>query len=147
MNRFRNWLLRFMSGRYGTDALGKFTVILYLILVVLQMFLLRTPFMLGIGSWIYNSVLLLLLSWSVFRMFSRNISARSAENRRFLSIKNGVKKFFYLRKRMWKDRKTHVYKKCPHCKCVLRLPKRKGDHSVNCPKCGKAFRVKISRGA
>ena len=79
-----------MSGRYGTDALGKFTVILYLILVVLQMFLLRTPFMLGIGRWIYNSVLLLLLAWSVFRMLSRNISARSAENRRFLSIHNGV---------------------------------------------------------
>ena len=104
MNRFRNWLVRFMSGRYGSDALGKFTMITYL---------------------------------------SRNIVARSRENRRFLSIKNGIKKFFWLRKQMWKDRKTHVYKKCPHCKSVLRLPRRKGDHGVTCPKCKKVFRVKI----
>ena len=58
-----------MSGRYGTDALGKFTVILYLILVVLQMFLLRTPFMLGIGRWIYNSVLLLFGFSHVFAQY------------------------------------------------------------------------------
>lgn len=143
MNRFRNWLVRFMSGRYGSDALGKFTMITYLVLAFAQLFLVRTALMRGLGGWIWNAVLLLLFAWSVFRMLSRNIVARSRENRRFLSIKNGFKKFFWLRKQMWKDRKTHVYKKCPHCKSVLRLPRRKGDHGVTCPKCKKVFRVKI----
>ena len=111
MNRFRNWLVRFMSGRYGSDALGKFTMITYLVLAFAQLFLVRTPLMRGLGGWIWNAVLLLLFAWSVFRMLSRNIVARSRENRRFLSIKNGFKKFFWLRKQMWKDRKTHVQSK------------------------------------
>lgn len=143
MNRFRGWLARFMRGRYGPDQLGKFTLITYLVLALVQLFLIGTPFMRGIGGRICNAVLLLLFAWSVFRMLSRNIVARSKENRRFLSIKNGIKKFFWLRKQMWKDRKTHVYKKCPYCKSVLRLPKRKGDHGVTCPKCKRVFRVKI----
>ncbi len=97
----------------------------------------------GLGGWIWNAVLLLRFAWSVFRMLSRNIVARSRENRRFSFNKNGFKKFFWLRKQMWKDRKRTFTKMPALQKAFLRLPRRKGDHGVTCPKCKKVFRVKI----
>ena len=39
--------------------------------------------------------------------------------------------------------KEHCYKKCSKCKTVLRLPKQKGEHTVQCPKCRESFKVKI----
>ena len=48
-------------------------------------------------------------------------------------------------KTMFKDRKTHVFKKCPQCKAMIRLPKRKGSHEVICPKCGREFKIKCSK--
>ncbi|MFR2916862.1 MAG: hypothetical protein ACLTKQ_08005 [Acutalibacteraceae bacterium] len=43
----------------------------------------------------------------------------------------------------WAFRKTHVFKKCPGCKAVLRLPRKKGKHTVNCPHCHKNFTVHV----
>ena len=44
-----------------------------------------------------------------------------------------------------RDRKTHVYRRCPVCKNVLRLPREVGDHGVNCPVCHGHFSVKIKK--
>ena len=38
-----------------------------------------------------------------------------------------------------------MYKKCIHCKTVLRLPLKKGVHTVKCPNCKKRFEVKCRR--
>ena len=84
-----------------------------------------------------------LWAWSLFRMFSRKIYKRRAENEKFLKIWNPIKNKFRLMKNKRRDRKTHVYKKCPKCKAVLRLPKQKGKHTVRCPKCSERFDVKI----
>ena len=70
-----------------------------------------------------------------FRTMSRNIAKRRAENQKFCN-------FFKLRKNKFRDRKTHVYRKCPSCKAVLRLPKAKGKHTVSCPKCKNKFSVR-----
>ena len=53
-----------------------------------------------------------------------------------LAAELGIKGFFVLRKNKFRDRKTHVYRKCPHCKAQIRLPKVKGEHKCACPKCG-----------
>ena len=45
-------------------------------------------------------------------------------------------------KRKLTDRE-HVYKKCPHCRAQLRLPRKKGEHDVCCPRCKVTFSVKI----
>ena len=42
-----------------------------------------------------------------------------------------------------RDRKTHVYRRCPVCKTVLRLARTPGDKGVNCPSCRGHFSVKI----
>lgn len=39
--------------------------------------------------------------------------------------------------------KDHVYRICPSCKANIRLPKKKGTHTVRCPRCGVLFEVKI----
>ncbi|MBO7400949.1 MAG: hypothetical protein J6U75_07055, partial [Clostridia bacterium] len=61
----------------------------------------------------------------------------------FLSVWEKIKLFFVRIKNSFKDRKTHVYMKCPTCKAQLRLQRIKGEHGVKCPKCGAEFRVKI----
>lgn len=136
-NKLKNKLIRFMYGRYGNDNLNRTLVIVYLVLAVVGMFLH------GIAKTAVLAVSLVTVYFVFFRMFSKNIYKRSAENRRFLTFKANFKNFFALKKSMWRDRKTHSYKKCPYCKAVLRLPKKRGEHRVDCPKCKREFKVKI----
>ena len=132
--RLKEMLYRFMYGRYGNDALGNFLFILYIVIFVLNIFL--------------SSIILYLLSMATvffmfFRMFTRNITARSKENQKFLNIKNKFTSLFKNRHRRFKERKTHIYKKCPFCKATLRLPRKKGNHTCCCPKCNNSFKVTV----
>lgn len=131
---FRNWLYRFWDGRNGTDTLYRVTVWGILILSVVNLFL-RSLILLGVE--------LILLIWSCFRCFSKNIPARQRENRAFLRFFGAIRGWFVLQRNRIRDRKTHIYKKCPGCRRVLRLPKIKGRHTVCCPCCGKRFQVKV----
>ncbi len=134
MGKFSNGLARFFMGRYGNDTLNKFLMVLYLICVValtiLSLFIQSALFYL-IG-W---TVTIGIFVWSFYRTMSRNIYKRRRENERFCG-------FFKLRRNKFRDRKTHVYRKCPQCKAVLRLPKAKGKHFVNCPRCKNRFETK-----
>ncbi len=131
---FRERFFRFMSGRYGSDSLNRALLILYMILIVINLFL---------GSWILFILELALVIYLFFRMMSRNLYARRRENAWYCARVNRVKGFFRLRKQKRKDRKTHVFRKCPQCKNNLRLPKVKGSHTVKCPCCGNRFEIKI----
>ena len=132
--RFRERLERFMAGRYGSDQLNNLLLISVLIIIAVNLF---------VNSYIITFVYLALWGWSIFRSMSRNIYKRRAENEKFLKIWNPIKNSVKLARNKHRDRKTHVYKKCPKCKAVLRLPKQKGIHTVKCPKCSERFDVKI----
>lgn len=134
MGKFTNKMARFFYGRYGNDTLNKVLMGVYLALVIFTTIstLFIDSFAFSIICW---SITLSLLIWSFFRTMSRNIAKRRKENERFCG-------FFKLRRNKFRDRKTHVYKKCPSCKAVLRLPKAKGKHFVVCPKCKNRFQVK-----
>ena len=67
----------------------------------------------------------------------------AVENRAFLRFFGKIRGWFVLQKNRFRDRKTHIYRKCPGCRRTLRLPKIKGDHTVCCPCCGKKFQVKV----
>lgn len=134
MNKFRDKLLRFMQGRYGADELYRFSAAAAGILLILNLFVR------SFALWLFLTILLI---WMYFRAFSRNIGARQAENRKFLKLKGDVGRSFRIAKLRFKDRKTYCYKKCPVCKKMLRLPRRKGKHTVNCPQCKNDFNVKI----
>lgn len=123
-----------MYGRYGSDTLNKVLLWVYVvwILVLSIIMLFVDSVWLSLFYWVTS---LALVIWIIFRMFSRNITARRRENDRFCG-------FFKLWKNKRRDRKTHVYRKCPECKAVLRLPKSKGKHFVVCPRCKNRFKVK-----
>lgn len=119
---------RFMYGRYGTDQLNRFLLIVSLVGLLLGCF---RPL------WFFTIAALAILIWSYVRCFSRNIAKRQKENTAYLSVKNRIKGFFTLQKSKRRDRKTHRYFKCKHCKAVLRVPKGRGMIDITCPRCGK----------
>ena len=131
---FRDRLYRFLYGRYGMDELYKVLLLIFIVGFIANIF---------VGSLIFSIVLWLIWGFALFRMFSRNIAARRRENGVYLRFKGKITRFFSLRLRKWRERKTHVFKKCPHCKATVRLPRVKGKHGVNCPKCRRHFEVKI----
>ena len=95
-----------------------------------------------------NSLIITLMyisafAYSIFRVLSKNVYKRRAENATYIKLRGAFFDFFKLLASKWRDRKTHIYKKCPACKKTLRLPKRKGEHTVKCPCCGNRFDIKL----
>ncbi|MBO5024341.1 MAG: hypothetical protein J6D11_08585 [Clostridia bacterium] len=131
---FRERMIRFMYGRNGVDTLCNVLMITYAVLAVIDLF---------IGSVWLSLATLALAVYAIFRMMSHNVAKRRAENARFCGMGRKIKQWFKRMNNKFRDRKTHVYRKCPHCKNTLRLPKVKGMHTVNCPCCHNKFDVKI----
>lgn len=140
MGKFKNKLYRFMYGRNGSDTLGKFLLGCYIALVliysVVTLFIPTTETKISAILMLCYILLSSVLIVMIFhRMFSKNVFKRRQENQRFCG-------FFKLLRSRRRDRKTHVYRKCPKCRAVLRLPKAKGKHSVICPRCRERFQVR-----
>lgn len=130
-------LAAFFRGRYGSDALAKGMLILYLILAVIMLFVGNTLRL------ILNLISFALCFFMFYRMLSKNKIKREQENQTYLHIRRNINKWFMLNQNKWKYRKTHIYKKCPHCKAQIRLPRIIGEHHCTCPKCGNSFGVRI----
>ena len=118
---------RFFSGRNGFDALSNTILWTAIILMVIRLFV----------SSEYVGFALSTISWAgviyaYWRMLSRNLPKRQAENWTFLSWKN------QLRQR-WQQRKTHKFYRCPKCRTMLRVPKGKGKINITCKNCGEKF--------
>lgn len=112
---------RFMYGRYGSDQLNLFLLILGVALCLLGSF--SRLYYLGLIAYIP-------LIWAIFRMYSRNIAKRRSENRRFTQ--------FFQRLR---DRQNRYFS-CPRCRQRVRVPRGKGKIVIKCPACGERFTKK-----
>lgn len=130
---FRYKLMQFMSGRYGVDRLFYILFAISSLLAIINIFA---------RSLILQIIVYVIMAFAIFRLFSRNITARTHENR---AIGNLIM-FIKQKRQIHLQRKadyTHIYKKCPRCHAVLRLPRRKGKHTTICPKCNKKFKVHV----
>lgn len=126
----RAWLERFMYGRYGQDNLNRFLFVLALILSIVSLFTRLA---------ILNSLAMVLLFFSIFRMFSRNTEKRARENFAYLRITERFTRFFSHIKTRLRQRKVYRFYRCPTCKQELRVPKGKGRICIRCPKCQASF--------
>ncbi len=142
VNGFRQKIARFLYGRNGVDTLGKFTLILYAVLALINIFTAGIPKLriFNYVIWILETLALILF---LFRCFSKNYVRRRKENEQFLKLYRPVTAWFSLCGNRFRDRKTHIYRKCPQCRAVLRLPKTRGEHTVCCPKCKNRFGVHV----
>lgn len=135
----KNWfsnvgykIRQFMQGRYGYDELSRFLAICGLVLIFLSMI----PYLK-----VFYFLAFILLIWSWFRSFSKNIYKRQAERLKYMTIKNRINQKFRLCRNIWRDRKTHRYYKCPHCKTIARIskPGKVKAITIHCPKCGQGY--------
>lgn len=124
MNKIRDFLYRFMRGRYGTDELGKVTLFSSCIVCIISTFTEWIVFYyLGMVGMIY----------SLFRCFSKDTNSRMLENQRFLKKIN-------LDKVRFEQRKEYKIFKCKSCGRNIRVPRGKGKIEVTCPACGNKTR-------
>ena len=130
--KFGDRYIKFMKDRYGVDELYKFLLLICFVLIVINTF---------ISNNIIRLFEVLLIVIIFYRYMSKNIKLRKKENDRYLEIKDKIIKLFDYNKKKYKDRNTHMYKKCPKCKQKIRLPLKKGKHTVKCPNCGNRFDV------
>ncbi len=127
-------LRQFMYGRNGGDQLcfGLFVLailcqIIYTITRFLPLYLLSLV-LYGIG---------------IFRVLSRNIPKRQAENRKFMNFIWKIKNFWGNTKCRFEEAKTYKHFKCPSCGQKIRIPRGRGKVEICCPKCGTRFIKKV----
>ena len=120
--RMRGGLIRFMSGRYGTDRLNMVILCVGVAASVLSAFF--QQHWAGRRAWVLSYALMI---WAIFRALSRNTYKRYQENRRFLLIFDRLK-----------DRNNRYFN-CPKCRQTVRVPRGKGKISITCPRCREKF--------
>lgn len=113
----------FFVGRSGFDSLSN--TLLWGSLIVMLVSRLSGITILHYASWAG-------IIYAYYRIFSRDIYRRQAENARFMAWKG------QLRQR-WQQRRTHKFYYCPKCRTVLRVPKGKGKINITCRSCGERF--------
>ena len=122
MAKIKQWLTRFMMGRYGADKLNMWILGAGVIITFVGMLLPgeTTKMVLSLVADIFLII-------ALYRCFSRQTYKRYQENRKFLQLLDRVK-----------DR-NHRYFSCPKCHQVVRVPRKKGKIAITCPKCREKF--------
>ena len=127
--RAAEWL----RGRRGPDDIVYACIYLAFFFVVVNIFA-RT-------SWL-GWLALALIVYGGFRIQSKNLGARAAENEKFLNAIGPVRPWLQNPKAAAAELKQFKHVKCPKCGQKVRLPRGKGKLRVTCPKCREKFETK-----
>lgn len=122
----------FFADRHGADTLS-------VALVVFSGILLTVILLLGGGL-----LALLALSpalWAAFRILSKNGAARRKENDAFRRFFPALLSELRILGYRFRDRKSHVYFRCPCCRLTLRTERGVGERTLACPKCKTVLRL------
>ena len=132
-NRLKMSIAHFMNGRYGADQLCLVSMWTAVILTLLGS-------LSGLG--ILSTLSTVLFVWTLFRMLSRNVVKRRMENDKF----NAWYAPLSARVRQYvtrlKNSRKYKYFRCPQCKSLLKLPRKVGQVTMTCGKCGHEFKQK-----
>lgn len=137
MNRFRQFsnqmmykMAQFFYGRNGFDNLARTCNALAILLLVINIFA---------QSAVIYFIWVALFAYTIFRIYSKNISKRYAENQKFLQLTEVPRRYANLARLQWRDRSVSRYYICKSCHQQIRVPKGKGRIEIRCPKCGERF--------
>lgn len=118
-----------MQGRNGMDDLARFLNIVVLVLLVLGIFF----------RGIFYPLALILMVYMYFRVFSKNVPKRYAENQKFRNFRYDMAIKRNNWKKQWAQRKIYRFYRCPMCHQKVRVPKGRGRICITCPKCRQEF--------
>ena len=142
--KIKQTLRSFMNGRNGVDqfsiALMWTGIACSLLSSILGSFVNRP--LLAFLSMILSLASMALYVYCIYRMFSRNLEKRRAENRRYITFADRQKKKASQAVYRFKHRKVYKYFKCPGCKAWLRLKRGSGVATVTCSRCHTSFTQK-----
>ena len=126
IQKIGNAFARFMYGRNGGDHLGLALVWTAVALNIINIFVKSEVVYL-----VVNTASGAVMLWAIFRMFSKNLAKRRAENAKFLQ-----RVWWPLKGKIARAKdKDHKYFTCPNCRTVCRVPRGKGKLVITCPKC------------
>ena len=122
----------FFAGRHGADALSA-TLIAFsgLLLTVILL----------AGGGLFALPALAPALYATFRILSKNDAARTKENAAFLGFFPALFSEIRLLGYRFRDRKSHVYFRCPCCRLTLRTERGTGERTLACPKCRTVLRL------
>ena len=132
--KFRNWLVRVMAGRNGADNLSRFLSVFTVVLLLLSLLTSGT----GAGG-VFWALGLCCLVWGFFRVFSRNLTRRRAENEKYLRLTAKLRGRVQGALSRFRQRKDYRFFRCPSCRNWLRVPRNKGRIQITCRQCGERF--------
>lgn len=129
-NNWKNKMMQFMQGRYGADQMGQMLSAVSMVFLIISLFSRNQAwFLLAVIGIVYN----------YFRMFSKNISKRYAENQKYLKMTAGIRRKLASWKSQLVQRKIYHIYRCPGCKQKIRVPRGRGKIEIRCPKCNTRF--------
>ena len=89
-----------MSGRYGADELSRMLLAISMVFLIISM----------LSRWnLFYLFAIVLLIYTYFRMFSRNVSKRYAENQKYLNWKYRLVVKKDRKKKQWEQRKIYHF--------------------------------------
>ena len=135
----RNAFARFMYGRNGIDQLNHALLRIYFAFYFLQIVfvMLHLDIPTAICKYLTYALMILLL----FRIFSKNLYKRRAENQKWMRFAAQIRNDYTNAKARHAD-KSHKYFTCKQCKTICRVPTGKGKIVITCPKCGAQIHAK-----
>lgn len=128
----RSKLQQLMCGRNGADQLSLAAMWAAVILWAIFLF----------SGWpVVYLLSLALMAYTFFRIFSKRVDRRRAENAKFMDIVRPLRRKLSALGCRMRD-KDHRYFRCPNCGQQMRVPRGKGRIQVTCRSCGITFEEK-----
>lgn len=128
-DRFRLAIYNFMRGRYGNDYLNMTLLSLGIFFWILNIFLRNVALLILIN---------IIIVYTLYRSFSKNIWTRQKENLRFLDATKGIRNEYKVINLNLNDKQSKYFV-CPRCKQLVKVPRGKGKIEISCPRCKSKF--------